>query len=240
METLMELVNGCKKVDFKEDGLEEKFLKIEELRQLGFKAKAAELQKEMVTAEKLTKLTKFGYIEIFDKQVEKYLRKKADYYNKHKAKNKGKKVLPQSQAMDQFIRAYEEIINPPIHTISTTVSGITYPSPISRYRSRLLDGYSHRNNRTITQRTNDYDLDEEGTIGMYIWTETKVKDYEGIPPANVLDTMKVHKQRNVFDYYTIAEVNGIVDPLLFGKISNYEGRFFIAQWGDDVQLDDLI
>lgn len=80
----------------------------------------------------------------------------------------------------------------------------------------------------------------DGTIGRYAWTEVPVETYKGIPPKDVLVKMAEHKARNIFDYFTVGSVNAVKDPLLMGRVDGLDARFFLAQWGDDVSLDDVI
>jgi len=90
-------------------------------------------------------------------------------------------------------------------------------------------------------KTCDYHSYENGTIGKFEWTEVPVEEYKGLPPEHVIETFKKHKEREVFDYFTIASVKGIRDPLILGRLKgDDENRWFIAQYGDDVCLDDLI
>jgi len=94
---------------------------------------------------------------------------------------------------------------------------------------------------SIYEKTCDYDKHDPETIGRFEWKEVPVEEYEGLPPAPVLETFKEHKARKVFDYFTIASVNSVPDPLLLGRIDgDDDNRWFIAQWGKDVCLDDLI
>jgi hypothetical protein len=47
----------------------------------------------------------------------------------------------------------------------------------------------------------------------------------------------------VFDTYEIAHIQSIVerkDPILFGCITGCADKFFIAQWDDDVKIEDII
>lgn len=93
----------------------------------------------------------------------------------------------------------------------------------------------------IYEKTCDYDKFDSETIGRFEWKEERVEDYEGLPPAPVIKTFKEHKARKVFDYFTIASVNSVPDPLLLGRIDgDDDNRWFIANWGTDVCLDDLI
>jgi len=77
-------------------------------------------------------------------------------------------------------------------------------------------------------------------IGYFLWEETPITTYEGIPPDGVLTTLKEHKERGVFDEFVVATVEAIPDPLLLGKINEVSDRFYIAQWGNDIALDDII
>lgn len=77
-------------------------------------------------------------------------------------------------------------------------------------------------------------------IGIFAWEETAIEDYAGIPPDNVLSRFEEVAAKKVFDYFTIGTVQAVKDPLLMGRVKGVEDRFFIAQWGDDVSLDDVI
>lgn len=74
------------------------------------------------------------------------------------------------------------------------------------------------------------------------WVETRIEIYNGCPPERAVASLMRAKKRDAFDYFTVAKVEHktIRDPLLLGRIDGVEDRFFIAQWGTDVQLDDLI
>lgn len=72
---------------------------------------------------------------------------------------------------------------------------------------------------------------------------TAVRDYHSIPPTDVLKALIEAKARNIFDTYEVAwikTVREVHDPLLFGLVEGCTDRFFIAQWGDDVKITDLL
>lgn len=77
-------------------------------------------------------------------------------------------------------------------------------------------------------------------VGKFEWSETPIDKYEGIPPEGVLKRFAEVKETKVFDRYSVATVKAVKDPLLLGHIDGSEDRYFIAQWGDDVKLDDVI
>lgn len=72
------------------------------------------------------------------------------------------------------------------------------------------------------------------------WHERTLDSSSHLPPPKVVEAIKIHQDRKVFDYLTIACVLNVPDPIVFGRLNDSDDRFFIAQWGEDVCLDDLI
>ena len=75
------------------------------------------------------------------------------------------------------------------------------------------------------------------------WLETVVESYDKIPPSYVFEKLRVARNHKIFDYFTVATVSAVVkvkDPLLLGRINGDTTRYFIAQWDDDIKLDNLI
>jgi len=69
----------------------------------------------------------------------------------------------------------------------------------------------------------------------------EIKDYDRIPPDDVLEALKTARAKGCFDTFHIAYIRKVKDPLLFGKIDEFKNLyFFIAQWGDDVKIEDII
>jgi hypothetical protein len=69
----------------------------------------------------------------------------------------------------------------------------------------------------------------------------KIKDYERIPPDDVLAELKAAQAKECFDTFHIAYIRKVKDPILFGKINDFPNLFFfVAQWGDDVKIEDII
>lgn len=67
-----------------------------------------------------------------------------------------------------------------------------------------------------------------------------VCNYDKVPPEDVLVSLEKAKEGNCFDKFEIALIREIKDPVLFGVINGCTDRFFIAQWDDDVSLDDIL
>ena len=71
---------------------------------------------------------------------------------------------------------------------------------------------------------------------------TPIKDYSKIPPEEVLTTLEVAKNENIFDTFEICEIDWheeIKDPILFGCINGCTDKFFISQWDNDIKIEDI-
>ena len=110
------------------------------------------------------------------------------------------------------------------------------PWLLSSRQDNIIGKPSHK--VIITKCTIHANSSEEGTIGKFVWTETPLEEYPGIPPEFVLK--KIEQYKPSFDSLAIAEVNSVKDPLLLGRINGSSDRYFLAQWGKDVKLDDII
>lgn len=72
---------------------------------------------------------------------------------------------------------------------------------------------------------------------------TAIEKYERVPSIEVLNELEVAQSRKCFDTFEIAEIQAVErvkDPILFGRVTGCEDRFFIAQWDDDVNIDDIL
>jgi len=76
-------------------------------------------------------------------------------------------------------------------------------------------------------------------------TMTAIEDYSEMPPRDVLIALRHAKATGIFDRFEIATITNREhvrdpDPILFGRIEGTGDRFFIAEWGDDVKLSDIV
>lgn len=75
---------------------------------------------------------------------------------------------------------------------------------------------------------------------------TPISEYQHLPPADVLEKVKEALNRGCFDVLEIAKISPVAtkfedpDPIVFGRVTGCDDRFFIAEWGTDVKLTDLI
>jgi len=69
----------------------------------------------------------------------------------------------------------------------------------------------------------------------------EIKDSKKLPPDNVLVELRSAKNKGCFDKFHIAYIRAVKDPILFGKIDGFDTLYFyIAQWGDDVKIEEII
>lgn len=93
-------------------------------------------------------------------------------------------------------------------------------------------------------------IDSSGTIvGRALYSKYDVLNfsdwdsYKGTPPGDVMEAASKANDLGIFDVLEVAKVQSEVeyhDPILFGRILGCGDRFFIAQWDNDVKIDDLI
>jgi hypothetical protein len=72
---------------------------------------------------------------------------------------------------------------------------------------------------------------------------TPLDRYPDAPPSDVLDALELADSRKCFDSFEIAHIVKEVkmpDPILFGCIQGCSDKFYIAQWLDDVAIEDIL
>lgn len=69
---------------------------------------------------------------------------------------------------------------------------------------------------------------------------TPIECYAKVPPDDVLASLEVAQDRKCFDAFEVAYIKNVKDPLLFGRVNGTPNRFFIAQWDNDVTIDQLL
>lgn len=106
------------------------------------------------------------------------------------------------------------------------------PEILSRFGNELLEK---------TKKVSVY-----GLIGGYTHDKlvfTPIKQWGKIPPKEVLDALREAKKLNVFNDFEIAHIEAIEvrpDPILFGTITGCPDKFSIAQWDNDVRIEDIL
>ena len=69
---------------------------------------------------------------------------------------------------------------------------------------------------------------------------TTLEKYDKVPPGGVLMALKEAQKRECFDSFEVAHVVDIQDPIVFGRVKGCADRFFVAQWDDDVRIEDIL
>lgn len=70
-----------------------------------------------------------------------------------------------------------------------------------------------------------------------------IGEYKDMPPADVLMKVKSAADMKIFDEFELAKIKSkreYLDPIVFGRITGCKDRFYIAQWDNDVTIDQLI
>lgn len=80
---------------------------------------------------------------------------------------------------------------------------------------------------------------------------TTIHNYPAAPPAEVLVELEKAKGMGCFDRFEVCTLQRhyyreskpvfrLPDPILFGRIDGSENRYFIAQWDDDIKIEDIL
>lgn len=72
---------------------------------------------------------------------------------------------------------------------------------------------------------------------------TLIAQYGEIPPAPALESLREAKRIGCFDRFEVATIESVTvvpDPVLFGCIDGCDNKYFIAQWDDDVKIEDIL
>ena len=70
-----------------------------------------------------------------------------------------------------------------------------------------------------------------------------IATYGTIPPTEVLEKIEEAQAFGCFDEFEIAKIESVKeykDPIVFGKINGCSDLFFVAQWDNDVRIEDLL
>lgn len=104
-------------------------------------------------------------------------------------------------------------------------------------KQEKIDGY----NRSLYERTL-----KTGAYGSQVYDKLQFTDlpkYSTVPPRDVLDSLKKAKEHGCFDSFEVAKIESVEvrpDPILFGRVRGCQDRFYVAQWDNDIRIEDLI
>lgn len=63
---------------------------------------------------------------------------------------------------------------------------------------------------------------------------------ELVPPGDVLTKLEEAKKLNCFDEFEVGYIAEVKDPIIFGRVKGCTTRFFIAQWDEDIRIEDIL
>jgi hypothetical protein len=72
---------------------------------------------------------------------------------------------------------------------------------------------------------------------------TALEAYPEVPPAKVLEEIRAAKELKCFDRFevlTLQSVEVVPDPVIFGIIEGCDNKYFVAQWDDDVKIEQIL
>lgn len=256
---LMELVNDCSVMEAVDsEKMDMAIEKANELRHLGFKAVADRVMQEATKKSRLAKIAEHKYIRITNEKIGLFLNRKASAEALESARRASVELQATAAARteDQKKRGIRDLLIGGVGKAKKSViaddfywknysAGLSLSVPDFGSLAGIVTRSQDRNAvsvRTGYMTAEGVNIVQLGDVEGYGWcfSEVPVYNYEGIPPASVLKTMAEHLGRGLFDLFTVATVEKVQDPLLLGRVAGCDDRFFIAQWGDDVSLDDLI
>lgn len=61
-----------------------------------------------------------------------------------------------------------------------------------------------------------------------------------LPPMDVLEKVASAKKDGLFDSFAVIHVAKVHDPILVGQVKGSKDLYFIAEWGDDISLEELM
>jgi len=245
MSDLMELVNECDTAGPEKGDTDAAISEANYLRDLGFSAAAEQIMAKATLKAKLNRISNYKYMEITDKKILSFLQRKAGQTEKKKA-DRFDRFISEHLDFDRTDSASQSrgfLSN----LLGGLGGGMDYTIRSATMTSTILDQLQAQQ-QTIERFFTGGRMFDGSTLHVsdangdaWAWVETPVKDYKAVPPKDVLLKMEEHKARGIFDSFTIASVEKIKDPLLLGRVEGVDDRrFFIAQWGEDIALDDVI
>jgi len=72
---------------------------------------------------------------------------------------------------------------------------------------------------------------------------TALENYDKVPPMSVIEEIEKANDRACFDRYEVADIESVQelpDPIVFGVIDGCSDKFYIAQWDNDVKIEDIL
>lgn len=81
------------------------------------------------------------------------------------------------------------------------------------------------------------------TLRYQVLKFTALDAYPNVPPAEVLLKIRQAKELKCFDRFEVLTLEAqevVPDPVIFGVIAGCDNRYFVAQWDDDVKIEQIL
>jgi hypothetical protein len=72
---------------------------------------------------------------------------------------------------------------------------------------------------------------------------TALEAYPEVPPREVLQKIREAKELKCFDRFEVLTMESVVvvpDPVVFGIVNGCDNKYFVAQWDDDVKIEQIL
>lgn len=233
--------------------VQEKQMVADEYRKAGFIKIASDIDQSMNRKMKLARIAEFEYKVLRKEHFQHWLdnlvfeEKKNDEWRFRFSPFGGIDSMGNLIAHGGSIYA-GDILHP--ITFSNSISGTpylnlaSYQQAVSMLQNQVAPtsisiGYR---SKTIAERSSIVEVN--GKNYRIMLEEELVENYKNVPPLEIIKKLNQVKENRLFDTYvviypTVKEI--IQDPLLCGKIHEEKDQwFFIAEWGDDIKLEQLL
>ena len=107
---------------------------------------------------------------------------------------------------------------------------VVTPEQLSRFQAELMD-------KSVKS------LSAYGAYSYQALKFTALEAYPNVPPGEVLEKIREAKKHECFDRFevlTLETVEVVPDPVVFGIINGCDNKYFVAQWDDDVRIEDIL
>ena len=107
---------------------------------------------------------------------------------------------------------------------------VVTPEQVSRFQRELMD-------------TGRRSMSAYGSYSYQSLKFTALEAYPNVPPGEVLQKIREAKELKCFDRFqvlTLETVEVIPDPVVFGIIDGCDNKYFVAQWDDDVKIEQIL
>lgn len=235
MDTLQELLEAGEQSTALRYQLKEAEERAERLKAAGFETAGNKLGEEIERARKLNEVTKRGLLKFGVKQIRAFLLKKTGQAHLGRGDADIMPLIKKYRAAFTLLKPYR--FDPLFDEGWANSTNYEVCPPSSCWAShKVLESRPWEDAYGIKRQT-------PTKIMVIAWVEMPIGLYPEVPPDEVLERAESFK--GVFDYLTVGKVETmecepVKDPLLLGRLNGSEDRFFLAQWGDDLHVEDIL